>query len=300
MADTYLSDYLEKAILNHVLRNTAYTPAATVYCRLATSTATQDELHAGTLTNEVTGGSYTGKAMAFNAAAVSSNGHRIISNGNVDFPNMPACTARYAFISDAATAGNVLAVCQLVSDVVLAAGDTLRIANTDLIIQLDLNATALTALGSQMSTYLQGKILNLVFRNTAYTSPATVYLGIANNLATGAELEAGTLTNEITAYANATRPVATWGTPSSGTNIATTAGPGTAAIFTVMPASTVLWTFASDSGTKSAGSILYWQRANDTAAAPAWDATDAITISAGATLDFSGGGSVNNITINQR
>lgn len=282
MTDTYLSDYLEKAILNHVLRHSAYTPAATVYCRLATSTATQAELHAGTLTHECTGGSYTGKAIAFNAPATGGYGRKITSNGAVDFTNMPACTVRYAFISDAATAGNVLAVCQLASDVVVAAGETLHIADTALVIELDDNSATLAENGSQMSTYLQDKILNLVFRNTAYTSPTTVYAGIASSTATGTELEAGTLTHEITTYNESVRPTVTFSAPNSDTYLCMCSA-AVDAVYTVMSACTVLWAFISDSATKGAGNILWWLRTGNPVT---WTSADEVGVSAGATLNL--------------
>jgi len=62
------TDFLENKIINHVLRNTAYTAPATVYAALFT--ATPGESSAGT---EVTGGSYARQAATFSAPSMSSN-----------------------------------------------------------------------------------------------------------------------------------------------------------------------------------------------------------------------------------
>ena len=65
------SDYLENALLDHVLRNTAYTSPTTVYVALFNSDdstgATSELLEAGTLTTECTGGGYTRQTVTFDA-----------------------------------------------------------------------------------------------------------------------------------------------------------------------------------------------------------------------------------------
>lgn len=96
-----MSDYLENALINAVLRNTSYTSVATVYAALFT-TAT-DDAASGT---EVTGGSYARTAVTFGAP---SNG--VTSNsGTVTFPTATASwgTVTHFSIYDAAAAGNRL------------------------------------------------------------------------------------------------------------------------------------------------------------------------------------------------
>jgi len=65
------SDYLEDKLLDHVLRNTAYTSPTTVYVALFNSDdstgATSELLEAGTLTTECTGGAYERQAVTFDA-----------------------------------------------------------------------------------------------------------------------------------------------------------------------------------------------------------------------------------------
>ena len=59
--------YLQNKIANHIYRATSFTSPATVYAALFTSTALLSDLNAGTLTNEVSGGSYARVAVTFGA-----------------------------------------------------------------------------------------------------------------------------------------------------------------------------------------------------------------------------------------
>ncbi len=118
------SNYLETALFNHIFRNTAYTPAATIYLALFTSTATGAELEAGTLTNEVTGGSYARQTATFGAPTngVGSN------SSTVTFPTASAGwgTIRYVAAMDASSSGNVLWWAQLTSDVTINTSNTFQ------------------------------------------------------------------------------------------------------------------------------------------------------------------------------
>ena len=75
---------------------------------------------------------------------------------------------------------------------------------------------------SDMTTYLKNALYDHVLRNTSYTSPTTVYLG----LFTGDPTDAGLQTEEIDDHANYTsgyaRQAIAWDAPSdgSGTNSA--------------------------------------------------------------------------------
>jgi hypothetical protein len=118
------SNYLETALYNHVLRNTSYTPAATLYVALFTSTATAADIEAGTLTNEVSGGSYARQTVTF-AAPTNGSGS---NSGTVTFPTASAGwgTIRFAAIMDASSTGNVLVYGQLTSDVTINSGNTFQ------------------------------------------------------------------------------------------------------------------------------------------------------------------------------
>lgn len=118
------SNYLETAIFNHIFRNTAYTPAATLYAALFTSTASAADLEAGTLTNEVSGGSYARQTITFGAPTngVGSN------SGTITFPTASAGwgAIRYVAVMDASSSGNILWYAQLTSDVTINSGNTFQ------------------------------------------------------------------------------------------------------------------------------------------------------------------------------
>jgi hypothetical protein len=85
-------------ILDHMLRNQAFTPPATVYCSLHTG-------HPGeTGSNEVVGGSYARQAISWNAAA----GGAMTNSAALDFAGMPAVTVTHFGIWDADPGGNFL------------------------------------------------------------------------------------------------------------------------------------------------------------------------------------------------
>lgn len=131
------SNYLENELLDHVLRGatagTAYAQPAAVYVALFTGTATAAELEAGTITNEVTGGSYARQAVTFDAPV----GGATANSAAVSFTSMPAVTVAFAAVMDATTAGNVLFYGALTASKTLNAGDTFTINTGDLDISVD-------------------------------------------------------------------------------------------------------------------------------------------------------------------
>lgn len=127
------SDYLENELLDHVLSNAAFTSPTTVYVALFTDTATANELEAGTLTNEVSGGSYARQSAAFDVAASGATQN----SASISFTDMPAVTVAFVAIMDANTAGNVLFHGALSANKTLNSGDTFTIATGDLDVSLD-------------------------------------------------------------------------------------------------------------------------------------------------------------------
>lgn len=123
-----LSDYLEDALLDHVLSNTGYTSPTTVYLALF-SDATADD---GTGT-EATGGSYARQAVAFDAAA---NG-LAANSGAITFSSMPAGTWTHAAIYDASSGGNMLLHAALSSSQTTGAGDAVNFNPGDIVVTLD-------------------------------------------------------------------------------------------------------------------------------------------------------------------
>lgn len=108
---------------------------------------------------------------------------------------------------------------------------------------------------ANLSDYLEAALANHVFRNNAYTSPTAVYLAIFPSTKSTAELEAGNLTGEITAY-DGDRPAVTFGAPaqtSGGAQVENT----NQIEYQNMPAATVGYTAVMDAAT--AGNVLTWQ-----------------------------------------
>lgn len=120
MAD--LSNYLENALVNGVLRGIAYTPPATVYLALFTAVT---DAEAGTGT-EVAAGGYARQAIAFDAPA---NGVTQNSAAEEFGPLSGAGTVTHAGLFDAASGGNALtALKALAASKTWADGDTIRFA----------------------------------------------------------------------------------------------------------------------------------------------------------------------------
>lgn len=123
------SDYLENALLNHVLRNTAYTQPAGLYVGLFTS----DPTDAGTGT-EVSGGSYARTAVSFAAAS----GGTAANSANVTFPAATGNwgTVTHIGIYDASTSGNLLFHGAVTTAKQILTGDTFQISTNALTISL--------------------------------------------------------------------------------------------------------------------------------------------------------------------
>lgn len=120
-----MSDYLEAKILNHVLRNTAYTPASTVYIGLSTGSFAD-----GNSGTELSGNGYARRSIAFDAASsgVSDN------TSAIDFPT---ATGSWGTVSnwglfDASSSGNLLIHGAFSASKAVATGDILRIAAGEL------------------------------------------------------------------------------------------------------------------------------------------------------------------------
>lgn len=112
---------------------------------------------------------------------------------------------------------------------------------------------------ANISTYLEDILLNLVMRNTAYPggAPAAVYCGLMDDTAVEAEMEAGTLDDEIAGYTG-NRKAITFGAPVDVGGKATIKN--TVALeFESMPApdtKKVKYAIVCDAATE--GHILYW------------------------------------------
>lgn len=116
-----MSNYLENALINAVLRNTSYTSPATVYVALYTSDPTDADT--GT---EVSGNAYARQSVTFGAP---SNGSST-NTGAVEFPQATGSwgTVSYIGLRDASSGGNLLFHTALDEAKTIATGDVFRIA----------------------------------------------------------------------------------------------------------------------------------------------------------------------------
>jgi hypothetical protein len=116
-----MSNYLENALINVTLRNTAYTSPTTVYLALYTSDPTDADT--GT---EVSGGSYARQSITFGAPSngVSTN------TAAIEFPQCTASwgTVTHIGIRDALTTGNLLYHTPLDNSKTIDSGDIFKIA----------------------------------------------------------------------------------------------------------------------------------------------------------------------------
>jgi hypothetical protein len=134
------SNYLENKLLDHTLRNTAYTQPSGLWLALFTNTSTNAaaNLEAGTLTDEIStsGTAYSRQAIAFNAA---SGGSAALT----DTETFSAATSNWGTIThvavmDGATAGagNVLFWGAVTTAKTIETGDTFQVTAGNLTIAL--------------------------------------------------------------------------------------------------------------------------------------------------------------------
>jgi len=124
------TDYLENKIIDHMLRNQAYTPPSTVYVALFTSAT--DDTGGGT---EVSGGSYARQAVTLSAAS----GGASSNTANITFPQATAAwgTITHVALMDALTGGNMLMHSPLDESKTVNNGDTFKINAGDLDVTVD-------------------------------------------------------------------------------------------------------------------------------------------------------------------
>lgn len=121
-----LSTYMEDRIVNF-MRNVAITGQAAVYVALFTA---DDGLEAGTITSEVSGGSY-----ARQLAGLSASSDGVSANAaDITFPTATASwgTITHVALIDALTAGNVIMHSALDASKTVNDGDTFKINAGDL------------------------------------------------------------------------------------------------------------------------------------------------------------------------
>lgn len=130
------SDYLENAVLDHVLGNAAFTQPSTLYLGLFTNTSgsAAANLEAGVLTDEIEGGSYVRETISFSTAS----GGSADSEATVTFDAATASWGEITHVAvlDAATGGNVLFYGAVTTPKTIESGDTFQVSAGNLTISL--------------------------------------------------------------------------------------------------------------------------------------------------------------------
>lgn len=114
-----MSNYLENALINAVLRNTSYTSPSVVYVGLYTTDPT--DANTGT---EVSGGSYAREEITFGAPSNGASSNSVLVEFNQATGNWGTVT--HMGIFDALTGGNLLFHGALTSSKVIENGDVFK------------------------------------------------------------------------------------------------------------------------------------------------------------------------------
>ena len=135
-----LSNYSEKALLDHLLGTATFTKPTTVYVALFTASDstgdTLENLEQGILTNEVAGNGYSRQTATFNAVTLGTGS--TTNSGNITFTASGGAFGTIVAVSimDSAGAGNVLAYGSLTAEKTIADGDSFQISTGNLTITL--------------------------------------------------------------------------------------------------------------------------------------------------------------------
>jgi hypothetical protein len=130
------SNYLETALLNHILRNTAYTSPTSVHVALYTGTYDGTDGQLGNLTEVGVGVGYSRQAVTFNAPL---NG--VVTN-SADITFGPATGSNWGTITaigifDESTGGNLLFHGNLANPKAIDVGDSLILRDGSIDVTLD-------------------------------------------------------------------------------------------------------------------------------------------------------------------
>lgn len=209
-----LSDYSENALLGHIF-GSSYSPSATVY--LALCTADPTDAGTGASMNEcANANNYAREAITFGSAS----SRRSTQSGNIEFNTASGSwgTVTHWSIVTSGThgAGNMLAHGAFASSFAVTTGNVPIIVDSSVWVQIDSTS------GKGMTTYLANKLLDLMFKNTAYDQPAT-YIALLDSAGADSDTTLTTSGKEITGTAYARKLVnktggasPAWGTVSGG------------------------------------------------------------------------------------
>ncbi len=192
-----LSNYATTELVDHVFK-AAYSPVATLYLCLCTSAPTAAST--GTTIVETDYTNYVRKSFtvtSFNAAAT----RKIVQALDIEFAQAGGVStsdiSHYA-ICDASSVGNMLAFGSFNSAWNVVNGNTPKVASAE--IEISIGASS----GAGFTDIAVHKMLNLMFRDIAWTSPnATIHFGLTtvviadgNNMAAITECTGGSYARE--------------------------------------------------------------------------------------------------------
>lgn len=113
-------------LLDKILKNTDFTPASSLYLSLHTADPGQDG------SNEVSGGSYARKSVAFDSAASKATQN----TADVEFTGMPSATVTHVGIWSALSGGTLWWTGALSASKTVGAGDSLKFPAGDIDVTL--------------------------------------------------------------------------------------------------------------------------------------------------------------------
>jgi hypothetical protein len=184
-----LSDFAENELLDHLF-NAAYSASENIYLALCTADPT-DSGTGATITEVADANNYARKAITFGAAA----SRRVTQNAEVEFNQASGAWGEVTHwaILDGNTheAGNMLAHGAFSSSFSPVSGNIPKVASSQIYVEISDSAG-----GEGFTTACCNSLLDLMFRNQAYSKPDT-YVALLNAVADDADGTVGDLT-EIT------------------------------------------------------------------------------------------------------
>jgi len=187
-----LTNYAENAWMNHLF-GSAHSPAAAIY--LALCTGDPGEAATGASMSEcANSGNYTRKAITFDAAAI----RKIVQAAIVTFNQASGAwgvVTHWALVDSGTYGeGNALAYGAFTSSFSPVSGNTPSVADEE--VEVEISASS----GEGFTTQLVHSMLNLMFRNAAYSQPATY---VALLTAVGEDADTTLNADEVTGTAYA-------------------------------------------------------------------------------------------------
>lgn len=133
------SNYLEEKLLDHVLRDTSYSPPSTIYVGLVDDNASEGDLESGDLVDEIDGYDGDRKTVTFTSPEQEDGKATVENEDEISFENMPAVTVSFVILTDDPSpgSGNILYYSEPDAIKTANSGDTYRILTGDLTVDVD-------------------------------------------------------------------------------------------------------------------------------------------------------------------